>query len=63
MIAFEHRQERERIERLREECHAEPVQRPLAGEHPDTSELEIAVATDSFSGAAMDLLRTVEAHA
>jgi len=40
MIADEHRQERERIERSREECHAELVQKLLAGERPDTSELD-----------------------
>ena len=39
-IAHEHKQERERIERSREECHAELVQRLLAGERPDTSELD-----------------------
>jgi hypothetical protein len=39
-IAYEHRQERERIERSREECHAEMVRRLLAGERPDTSELD-----------------------
>lgn len=39
-IAQEHKQERERIERSREECHAELVQRLLAGERPDTSGLE-----------------------
>lgn len=39
-VADEHRQERERIERSREECHAELVQRLLAGERPDTSELD-----------------------
>ena len=40
MIADEHQQERERIERSREECHAELVQQLLAGERPDTSELD-----------------------
>jgi hypothetical protein len=39
-IAYEHRQERERIERSREECHAELVQKLLAGERPDTSDLD-----------------------
>jgi hypothetical protein len=39
-IADEHRQERERIERSREDCHAELVQKLLAGERPDTSELD-----------------------
>ncbi len=39
-IAHEHKQERERIERSREECHAELVQRLLAGERPDTSDLD-----------------------
>lgn len=39
-IASEHRHERERIERSREECHAELVQRLLAGERPDTSGLD-----------------------
>jgi hypothetical protein len=39
-VADEHRQERERIERSREECHAELVQRLLAGERPDTTELD-----------------------
>jgi PucR C-terminal helix-turn-helix domain/GGDEF-like domain len=39
-IAHEHKQERERIERSREECHAELVQRLLAGERPDTSALD-----------------------
>jgi len=39
-IALEHRQERERVERSREKCHAELVQRLLAGERPDTSELD-----------------------
>ena len=39
-IADEHRQERERIERSREQCHAELVQKLLAGERPDTSELD-----------------------
>jgi hypothetical protein len=39
-IAREHRQERDWIERSREECHAELVRRLLAGERPDTSELE-----------------------
>jgi hypothetical protein len=39
-VADEYRQERERIERSREECHAELVQRLLAGERPDTSELD-----------------------
>lgn len=39
-IAYEHRQERERIERSREECHAELVQRLLAGERPDASKLD-----------------------
>jgi PucR C-terminal helix-turn-helix domain/GGDEF-like domain len=39
-IAHEHKQERERIERSREECHTELVQRLLAGERPDTSDLD-----------------------
>ncbi len=39
-IAYEHRQERERIERSREECHADLVQKLLAGERPDTSDLD-----------------------
>jgi hypothetical protein len=39
-IAHEHKLERERIERSREECHAELVQRLLAGERPDTSGLD-----------------------
>lgn len=39
-IADEYRQERERIERSREECHAEMVQKLLAGERPDTTGLE-----------------------
>ncbi len=39
-IAQAHKQERERIERSREECHAELVQRLLAGERPDTSDLD-----------------------
>ncbi len=38
-IADEHRQEREWIERSREERHAELVQKLLAGERPDTSDL------------------------
>jgi PucR C-terminal helix-turn-helix domain len=39
-IADEYRRERERIERSREECHAELVQKLLAGERPDTADLE-----------------------
>jgi DNA-binding PucR family transcriptional regulator len=39
-IADEHRLERERIERSREEGHAELVQRLLAGERPDTAGLD-----------------------
>jgi hypothetical protein len=39
-IADEYRQERERIERSREECHAELIQKLLAGERPDTTSLE-----------------------
>lgn len=39
-IAHEHKQERERIERSREECHAELVRRLMAGERPDTSEID-----------------------
>jgi hypothetical protein len=38
-IADEYRRERERIERSREECHAVLVQKLLAGERPDASEL------------------------
>jgi hypothetical protein len=40
MISHEHKLERERIERSREECHVELVQRLLAGERPDTSDLD-----------------------
>ncbi|HEY2768350.1 MAG TPA: helix-turn-helix domain-containing protein [Solirubrobacteraceae bacterium] len=39
-IADEYRQERERIERSREQCHVEVVQKLLAGESPDTAGLE-----------------------
>lgn len=39
-IADEYRQERERIERSREQCHVEVVQKLLAGEGPDTAGLE-----------------------
>lgn len=39
-IAQEHKLERERIERSREECDAELVQRLLAGERPDSSHLD-----------------------
>jgi PucR C-terminal helix-turn-helix domain/GGDEF-like domain len=42
-IADEFRQERERIERSREECHAELVQKLLAGERPDTTGLEYSL--------------------
>lgn len=42
-IADEYRQERERIERSREQCHAELVQKLLAGERPDIAGLEYAL--------------------
>jgi hypothetical protein len=42
-IADEYRQERERIERSREECQAELVHKLLAGERPDAAGLEYAI--------------------
>lgn len=42
-IADEYRQERERIERSREHRHVELVHRLLAGERPDTGELDYAL--------------------